>query len=87
LDDAPDWAIALLSDARVGHLGLLDRDGWPLVLPVTYAVVAGDVWTAVDQKPKRRPAEDIARWCASWTSWDAGLAHRRDLVGELPDAR
>jgi PPOX class probable F420-dependent enzyme len=61
LDDLPDWVVALLREGRVGHLGLLDRDGWPRVLPVTYALLEGNVWTAIDQKPKRRPGEELAR--------------------------
>jgi PPOX class probable F420-dependent enzyme len=31
------------------------------VLPVTFAVVGGDVWSAIDDKPKRRPGEELAR--------------------------
>lgn len=61
LDELPAWALALLDEARVGHLGILDERGWPRVLPVTYALVEGAVWSAVDHKPKRRPGEDLAR--------------------------
>jgi PPOX class probable F420-dependent enzyme len=61
LDQLPAWAHALLSEARVAHLGLLDDDGRPRVLPVTFAVAAGAVWIAVDQKPKRRTGEALAR--------------------------
>jgi PPOX class probable F420-dependent enzyme len=45
----------------VGHLGLLDDDGRPRVLPVTYAVLDGELWSAVDDKPKRRPGDELAR--------------------------
>jgi PPOX class probable F420-dependent enzyme len=31
------------------------------VLPVTFALVDGAVWTAVDDKPKERPGEQLAR--------------------------
>jgi PPOX class probable F420-dependent enzyme len=31
------------------------------VLPVTFAVTAGAVWTAVDEKPKRRTGAALAR--------------------------
>jgi PPOX class probable F420-dependent enzyme len=31
------------------------------VLPVTFAVAGGAVWSAVDDKPKRRPGEALAR--------------------------
>lgn len=47
----------------MGHLGLLDDDGRPRVLPVTYAVHEQAVWTAIDNKPKasdREPAR--VRW-------------------------
>jgi PPOX class probable F420-dependent enzyme len=61
LDHLPVWARDLLSEARVAHLGVLDGDGRPRVLPVTFAVAAGAVWSAVDDKPKRRSGEDLAR--------------------------
>ena len=31
------------------------------MLPITFALVAGDVWSAVDDKPKRRHGEHVAR--------------------------
>jgi PPOX class probable F420-dependent enzyme len=43
----------LLETARVGRLGLLDEDGAPRVLPVTFAVAEGRIWSAIDRKPKR----------------------------------
>ena len=46
------WANELLAASRVGRLGLLDDAGAPRVLPVTYAVAGGRIWSAVDQKPK-----------------------------------
>jgi PPOX class probable F420-dependent enzyme len=42
-------------------LGLLDDRGTPRVLPVTFAIVEGAAWSAVDEKPKRRPASELAR--------------------------
>jgi PPOX class probable F420-dependent enzyme len=59
--ELPDWAAQLLETERVAHLGLLDDDRRPRVLPVTFALVDGAVWTAVDDKPKQRPREKIAR--------------------------
>jgi PPOX class probable F420-dependent enzyme len=53
LDELPDWATELLRSARVGRLGLLDEEGGPRVLPVTFAVAGGRIWSAIDQKPKR----------------------------------
>jgi PPOX class probable F420-dependent enzyme len=53
LDDLPGWAGELLSSAQVARLGLLDERDLPRVLPVTFAVFEGAVWSAIDQKPKR----------------------------------
>jgi PPOX class probable F420-dependent enzyme len=53
------WANDLLTTARVARLGLLDDEGAPRVLPVTFAIVDGKIWSAIDQKPKR--AEEPAR--------------------------
>ena len=61
LDELPIWARALLDEVPVGHLGILDGEGFPRVLPVTFAVVDDAVWSAVDHKPKRRPGEELAR--------------------------
>ncbi len=61
LDEAPDWALDLLETQRVGHLGLLDEAGRPRVQPVTFARAGGALWSAVDDKPKRRPGEQLAR--------------------------
>jgi PPOX class probable F420-dependent enzyme len=51
----------LLEEARVGHLGLLDDDDRPRVLPVTYALWEGSLWSAVDAKPKRVEPGEVAR--------------------------
>jgi PPOX class probable F420-dependent enzyme len=57
----PTWAADLLENARVARLGLLDEDGRPRVLPITFALANGRIWSAVDNKPKRVPAEELAR--------------------------
>jgi PPOX class probable F420-dependent enzyme len=49
----------LLETERVARLGLLDEEGAPRVLPVTFAVAEGRIWSAIDQKPKR--TEEPAR--------------------------
>ena len=59
--ELPRWAASLLADSRVARLGLIDDDGAPRVLPVTYAISGESLVTAVDQKPKRRAGEDLAR--------------------------
>jgi PPOX class probable F420-dependent enzyme len=61
LEALPSWALELLEAERAGHLGLLDDDGRPRVLPVTFAAVGAQVWSAVDDKPKRVPGERLAR--------------------------
>jgi PPOX class probable F420-dependent enzyme len=53
------WANELLSTERVARLGLVDDTGAPRVLPVTFAVAEGRIWSAIDQKPKR--TEEPAR--------------------------
>jgi PPOX class probable F420-dependent enzyme len=55
LDTLPGWGRGLLESARHAHLALLDEDDRPRVLPVTFAVTEGAVWSAIDQKPKRSP--------------------------------
>jgi PPOX class probable F420-dependent enzyme len=47
------WANELLETERVGRLGLVDDEGAPRVLPVTFAIADGVIWSAIDQKPKR----------------------------------
>jgi PPOX class probable F420-dependent enzyme len=61
LETLPGWARELLDSEKVGHLGLIDDEGSPRVLPVTFAVVGGDVCSAVDDKPKRDPGAELAR--------------------------
>jgi PPOX class probable F420-dependent enzyme len=51
----------MLVDARVGHLGLVDQQGKPRVLPVTFVYSDGFLFSAVDQKPKRVEGAGLAR--------------------------
>ena len=62
LETAPRWALELLTDSRVGRLGLIDDDGEPRVLPVTFVLQTGSLWTAIDNKPKRTPEPARVRW-------------------------
>ena len=55
LEGCPEWAAELLDEARVGRLGLLDEEDLPRLLPITFALFEGAVWSAIDQKPKRSP--------------------------------
>ena len=59
--ELPGWARALLESSRVARLGIADDEGAPRVLPVTYALAAGTIVTAIDHKPKRVPAQELAR--------------------------
>jgi PPOX class probable F420-dependent enzyme len=52
LSKLPTWATELLESARIARLGLLDLDQGPRVLPVTFAVASGAIWSAIDRKPK-----------------------------------
>ncbi len=61
LDELPPWATQMLDSARVGRLGLLDDRMSPRVLPVTFALACGDVFTAADEKRKSVPPHRLAR--------------------------
>jgi PPOX class probable F420-dependent enzyme len=52
LEGVPGWARELLASERVGRLAFVDDDDRPRVLPVTYAVLEGSVWSAIDEKRK-----------------------------------
>jgi PPOX class probable F420-dependent enzyme len=58
----PDWAAELLRSQRVGHLALLDGDDRPRVLPITFALAADAVWSAIDNKPKRSTEPARVSW-------------------------
>jgi len=60
-EELPAWARKMLDEGRVAHLGFVDEALHPRVLPVTYAVHAGALWSAVDEKPKRAGGERLAR--------------------------
>jgi PPOX class probable F420-dependent enzyme len=60
-DELPGWAGALLEEARVAHLAFVDDRERPRVLPVTFAIRGGAIWSAVDEKPKRVAGEELAR--------------------------
>jgi PPOX class probable F420-dependent enzyme len=61
LKQLPGWARDLLAAGRVGRLGLVDADDHPRVLPVTFVVHDGAIWSAIDRKPKARPDREPAR--------------------------
>ena len=53
LESLPEWARELLASERIARLAYVDGDDHPRVLPVTFAVAGGAVWSAIDDKPKR----------------------------------
>jgi PPOX class probable F420-dependent enzyme len=53
LDRLPGWAQDLIAAEPVARLGLLDDNGRPRVLPITFVAFEGAVWSAIDHKPKR----------------------------------
>jgi PPOX class probable F420-dependent enzyme len=56
------WARSMLESERVARLGLLDDEGLPRVLPVTFAVAADFIYSAIDRKPKRTTAPARLRY-------------------------
>lgn len=53
LEGLPGWARELIITAQVARLGLLDEADLPRLLPVTFALFEGALWSAIDRKPKR----------------------------------
>jgi PPOX class probable F420-dependent enzyme len=53
LEELPDWAAEMLASERVARLAFVDEDERPRVLPVTFALAGGAIWSAIDEKPKR----------------------------------
>jgi PPOX class probable F420-dependent enzyme len=62
LNQLPDWALDLLVTERVARLAFVDDHDLPRVLPVTFALAAGSVWSAIDEKPKRAPEPARVRY-------------------------
>jgi PPOX class probable F420-dependent enzyme len=52
---------AFVGGARVGRLATVDAEGRPHVVPVCFAVREGRAYIALDEKPKRVPAERLRR--------------------------
>ncbi|MCL4421755.1 MAG: TIGR03668 family PPOX class F420-dependent oxidoreductase [Actinobacteria bacterium] len=53
---SPEEARRLLETARVAQLGTVRPDGSPHLVPVTFALEADLIFSAVDAKPKRTKA-------------------------------
>jgi len=43
----------LLEQSRVGRLATLDARGRPSLVPIVYVVIADELWSPIDGKPKR----------------------------------
>jgi PPOX class probable F420-dependent enzyme len=54
LEELPAWALELLREERVARLAFVDEQDRPRVLPVTFALSGGAIWSVIDEKPKRR---------------------------------
>jgi PPOX class probable F420-dependent enzyme len=59
--ELPAWARALLLKEPIARLGLIDDDGAPRVLPVTFALAGGALVSAIDHKHKVVAGERLAR--------------------------
>lgn len=62
LAELPGWAIDMLERERVARLAFRDGDGLPRVLPITFALSDGGIWSAIDHKPKAGPEPARVRW-------------------------
>jgi PPOX class probable F420-dependent enzyme len=52
---------AHVKNARIAHLATLDPTDGPHIVPVCFVYKENAFYTAVDQKPKRVPAENLTR--------------------------
>ena len=52
---------AAVKNARIAHLATLDPTNRPHIVPVCFVYKERAFYTAVDQKPKRVPAENLTR--------------------------
>src|ERR671936_550792 len=63
-DVDPAAARALFATARIARLATVSADGRPHIVPITFALEADTLYTAVDHKPKRtqrlRRLENVA---------------------------
>jgi PPOX class probable F420-dependent enzyme len=78
--------VEFLEGQRVAHLGTARADGTPDAVPICFACVDGVIYTPIDEKPKRVPAQSLRRVrnilarpdvCIVWDHYDedwAGLA-------------
>jgi PPOX class probable F420-dependent enzyme len=53
--------VRLLTQARVGHLATADPAGAPHVVPICFAFNGADIYSVLDQKPKRTALARLRR--------------------------
>ena len=83
LEKLPPWALELLETARVARLAFLDEDARPRVLPVTFAMTSGFIWSAIDLKPKRAAEPARVRWLRRRPEAALCVDHYSDDWGRL----
>ncbi|HUO42179.1 MAG TPA: TIGR03668 family PPOX class F420-dependent oxidoreductase [Methylomirabilota bacterium] len=59
--DAASWAEELIRETRVGHLATCDTSLNPHVVPICYVFHDGVVYSAIDEKPKRKQPAGLRR--------------------------
>ena len=59
--DDTGWALRFLINARVGRLSSSTRNGKPLVVPICFAYRGTTIYSAIDEKPKRRQPLGLRR--------------------------
>jgi PPOX class probable F420-dependent enzyme len=54
-------ALRLVRSARVAHLATADENGRPLVIPICYAFDGKDLYSPIDEKPKKTSPLSLER--------------------------
>ena len=61
MEELADWQLRLLAEQRAGHLATVDALGRPQVVPVCFVQLEGELFTPIDEKPKRAAPASLAR--------------------------
>ena len=73
----------MLKTERVARLGLLDDQDSPRVLPVTFALADGVIYSAIDSKPKRSSEPARVRYLRRRPEAALTVDHYADNWAEL----
>jgi PPOX class probable F420-dependent enzyme len=73
----------MLKTERVARLGLLDDQDRPRVLPVTFALADGVIYSAIDSKPKRSSEPARVRYLRRRPEAALTVDHYEDNWAEL----